>query len=102
MEYRDCRARAIYVAANNKVYAFKVPFPAMQLTSTVSRKVHGDAGPFDIILPAVECRSDGAGGDYTLVFTFSNNIESGNASVTSGPAVFRERPRLPETRSQLT
>ena len=74
----------IYVAANNKVYAFKVPFPAMQLTSTVSRKVHGDAGPFDITLPAVECRSDGAGGDYTLVFTFSNNIESGNASVTSG------------------
>ncbi len=56
----------------------------MQLTSTVSRKVHGDAGTFDITLPAVECRSDGAGGDYTLVFTFSNNIESGNASVTSG------------------
>ena len=74
----------IYVAGDNKVYAFKVPFPAFQLSSAVSRKTHGAAGDFDIALPGVECRSGGAPNDYTLVFTFSNNLESGNASVTSG------------------
>ncbi|MEP7014005.1 MAG: dockerin type I domain-containing protein [Verrucomicrobiota bacterium] len=74
----------IYYAANNKVYAFRVPVPSLSLSSTVSRKTHGAAGDFDISMPGVECRSGGASGDYTLVFTFSNNIESGNASVTSG------------------
>ena len=74
----------IYIAGDNKVYAFKVPFPALQLSSTVSRKTHGAAGDFDIALPGVECRSGGAGGDYTLVVTLSNNLVSGNASVTSG------------------
>jgi serine protease AprX len=57
------------------------------LTSAVSRKVHGAAGPFDIPMPltgepAVECRS--SGGNHTIVFTFDNNMMSGNASVTSG------------------
>ena len=74
----------IYIAGDNKVYAFKVPFPALQLGSVVSRKNHGAAGDFDIALPGVECRSGGAGGDYTLVVTLSNNLVSGNASVTSG------------------
>jgi hypothetical protein len=74
----------IYIAGDNKVYAFKVPFPAFQLSSAVSRKTHGGAGDFDISLPGVECRSGGATNDYTLLFTFSNNLESGNASVTSG------------------
>ena len=77
----------IYVAADNKVYAFNVPVPALQLTSTVSRKTHGAAGDFDIDLPltgepGVECRS--SGGNHTLVITFSNPMVSGNASVTSG------------------
>ena len=77
----------IYVAADNKVYAFNVPVPALQLTSAVSRKTHGGAGDFDIDLPltgepGVECRS--SGGNHTLVITFSNTMVSGNASVTSG------------------
>jgi plastocyanin len=60
---------------------------ALQLTSAVSRKVHGAAGPFDIALPlsgnpGVECRS--SGGNHTLVFTFSNNVTAGSASVTAG------------------
>src|SRR5437660_8344174 len=43
----------------------------VQLISAVSRKVHGNAGTFDISLPVVgprgiECRSGGANGDYTL------------------------------------
>ena len=74
----------IYVAGDNKVYAFKVPFPAFQLSSAVSRKTHDAAGDFDIALPGVECRSGGAGGDYTLVITFSNTLVSGNAMVTGG------------------
>jgi subtilisin family serine protease len=57
------------------------------LTSAVSRKTHGGAGAFDVLLPltgepGVECRS--SGGDHTLVFTFGNPMVSGNASVTSG------------------
>ena len=32
----------------------------------------------------MESRNGGAGGDHTLVFTFANNVVSGNASVSSG------------------
>jgi len=74
----------IFVAADNKVYSFSVPVTALSLGSAVSRKTHGGAGNFDILLPGVECRTGGATGDYTLVCTFSNNIESGNATVTGG------------------
>ena len=74
----------IYVAADNKVYSFSVPVAPLSVTSSVSRKTHGAAGPFDIPLPGVECRSGGGTGDYTLVCSFSNNLESGNASVTGG------------------
>ena len=60
---------------------------SLSLTSAVSRKTHGSAGNFDVPLPlagepGVECRS--SGGAHTLVFTFSNNVVSGNAAVTSG------------------
>ena len=79
----EARGR-IYLASDNKVYAFTVPIPALQVTSAVSRMTHTGAGTFDITLPGVECRSGGASGNYSLVFTFSNNLESGNASVTSG------------------
>ncbi len=84
----------IYIAGDNKVYAFKVPFPAFQLSSAVSRKTHGAAGDFDIALPGVECRSGGATNDYTLVFTFSNNLASGNASVTSGTGSVAGTPAI--------
>jgi hypothetical protein len=61
----------------------------MQLISAVSRKTHGNAGSFDIELPqtskpGIECRSGGATNDYTIVFTFANNVSVGGASVTSG------------------
>jgi hypothetical protein len=62
--------------------------PVLQLTAAVSRKMHGMAGTFDINLPltgplvGVECRS--SGGVHTLVFTFTNNVISGNATVTDG------------------
>lgn len=83
----------IYYAADNRVYAFKVPFNALTLSSAVSRKDHGGT-PFDISLPGVECRSGGANGDYTLRFTFSNNVESGNASVTSGTGSVSGSPQF--------
>ena len=87
----------IYYATDNKVYAFKVPMAALALTSVVSRKTHGAAGDFDIVLPpsgdpGVECRSGGAGGDYKFVFTFTNDVKSGNASVDAGVATVSGAP----------
>jgi hypothetical protein len=60
------------------------------LSTAVSRKTHGAAGDFDVALPlfvspgGIECRSGGATNDYELVFTFSNNVESGTATIDSG------------------
>ena len=60
------------------------------LSAVVSRKTHGDAGTFDVNLPltggpGIECRSGGANSDYTLVFTFVDQLASvDTASVTSG------------------
>jgi Dockerin type I domain len=73
---------------NGATHAYAM-VPALQLTLAVSRKTHGGAGTFDIPLPlsgspGVECRTGGGTGDYTLVFTFTNNVTSGNASVTGG------------------
>jgi hypothetical protein len=54
--------------------------PSLQLSSVVSRKVHGSAGTFDIDLPltgtrGIECRAPGQTGTpgvgYKLVFTFA-------------------------------
>jgi Dockerin type I domain len=61
----------------------------MQLTSVVSRKIHGSAGTFDVDLPetgkaGIECRSGGASDDYTLVFTFANNVIVQGATVFTG------------------
>jgi hypothetical protein len=62
-----------------------LPHP-LQLEAAVSRKTHG-ATAFDINLPltgepGLECRN--GAGNYVLVFTFSNNVVSGTASVTGG------------------
>jgi hypothetical protein len=45
----------------------------------VSRKVHGSAGTFDVDLPlsvnpGIESRGGGPNGDYSLVFTFANDL----------------------------
>ena len=61
--------------------------PGLQPTGAVSRKTQGGAFAFDINLPlsgepGVECRS--SGGNYTQVFTFTNNVTSGSAAVTAG------------------
>jgi Dockerin type I domain len=69
------------------------PTAPLQISTVVSRKTHGAAGNFDINLPlsgtpGLESRV----GDYTLVATFSNNIVSGNASVTSGVGTVNGSP----------
>ena len=64
---------------HTRIGKFRMTAP-LALTSAVSRKVHTGAGTFDISLPGVECRS----GDPTIVVTFSNNVVSGTAAVTSG------------------
>jgi hypothetical protein len=61
----------------------------MQVVSSVSRKTHGRAGTFDVNLPqtpkpGIECRSGGMRNDYTVVFTFANNVSIQGANVTSG------------------
>ena len=73
--------------------AIQAPTPdscnPLTFVSAVSRKTHGAAGTFDINLPlsgspGIECRTGGANGDHTIVFTFTNDIVSGNAAVTAG------------------
>ena len=61
---------------------------ALGLTSAVSRKTHG-GNQFDIALPGVEGRS---GPNHSLVFTFSNPVASGQASVTRGTGTVSGTP----------
>jgi hypothetical protein len=67
------------------------------LTRVDSVKTHGVAGPLNVQLQndattqprGVECRTGGATNDYTIVFTFQNNLvttdTSTAASIVSGP-----------------
>jgi hypothetical protein len=61
---------------------------ALELKSAVSRKTHNGTA-FDIALPAVESRG---GPNHLLVFTFSNPVVSGNASVTEGTGTVSGSP----------
>jgi hypothetical protein len=68
-----------------------VQLKAVPLNAVVSRMTHGSAGTFDVDLltgiRGIECRSGGANGDYTLIFTFANPLTRvDGASVTSGTA----------------
>jgi hypothetical protein len=60
---------------------------ALQVTGATSPMAHGGAGTFAIPLPltgepGVECRS--SSGSHTMLFSFSNDVVSGSASVTDG------------------
>jgi hypothetical protein len=64
------------------------PIQGPTLTSAVSRKVHGSAGTFDLNLPlsgtrGVECRSGGANGNHSIVFTFSDPITAVDSAVVT-------------------
>ncbi len=76
--------------------AFVWPLPSgplqtpVQLTKVASRKAHG-ANTFDLDLglsgTGVECRSGGANGDYTVVFTFADTLTNvSGASISGGTA----------------
>jgi hypothetical protein len=71
---------------------------ALRALGAVSRKTHGTAGDFDVLLPitgtpGIECRNGGATNDYQLVVTFNTavsvagtpqaQVSSGNAQVGS-------------------
>ena len=80
-------------------FMIRTTAPALALNTAVSRKTHGLAGTFDIDLPlsgaaGVECRTSGATGDHSIVFTFSNAIASGTATVTSGTASIAGSPAI--------
>ena len=62
--------------------------PPPVLQSAVSRMTHGGAGTFNMPMPlsgspGIEPRSDGTG-NYTIVLTFDQAVNSGSASVASG------------------
>ena len=79
-----------YNATNIRLVAPALP---LQMTAAASRKTHGPAGPFDVNLLAtepVECRA--SGGEHTLVFTFTNYLVSGGASVSTGTATIAGSP----------
>jgi hypothetical protein len=63
------------------------------LSRVVSELTHGNAGAFDVDLTSgngIECRSGGANGDYTLVFTFVNALTTVNgATIMSGTGSVR-------------
>jgi PKD repeat protein len=77
-------------------------------TPVVSRMTHSTAGRFDVNLPltgtrGVECRSGGASGNYTLVFTFANNLTSvDSATVTSGAGTVSGTVQGPNAGLSLT
>ena len=64
----------------------------VQLVSAVSRKTHGGAGTFDVDLPltgspGIECRTGGASGNYTVIFTFLNTVTNCGTAGTAGGSV---------------
>jgi M6 family metalloprotease-like protein len=67
------------------------------VTPIVSRIEHGPAGTFDVDLPAtgspgIECRSGGAGNNYTLVYHFANPLTSvDSATVSQGTGTITSR-----------
>jgi hypothetical protein len=83
-------------APRSELFAVGIPF---DLVSVVSRKTHGSAGDFDINMPltgtpSVECRSGGASGNHTLVFTFKSNLAGGEVSVTGGGGAISGTPTM--------
>jgi hypothetical protein len=87
----DITADASYALAGNASCA-----KSLSVLSVVSAKIHGNAGEFDIPLPftgntspaGVECRSGGANGSFSVVFSFLNPLASvGGATISGSGAI---------------
>jgi hypothetical protein len=82
----NCWAAGYYWDDNSVAHTLTEHYiapPPVQLNAVVSRKTHDSAGTFDIDLPltgspGIECRSGGANGDHTLVFSFLNTLNASN------------------------
>jgi Fibronectin type III domain/Dockerin type I domain len=88
----DITGDGSYTLAGNASCALPVPF-----LGAASRKTHGTAGTFDVGLPltgnpGIECRTGGANGDFTVVFTFANAITSVGSVDSSGGSVGSSGP----------
>lgn len=71
--------------------------PAPAFVSAVSRMPHGDAGDFDIPLPAsstpgVENRRSSMGGALHLIFSFDQDVANPNVSITGGSGAVQGTP----------
>jgi arylsulfate sulfotransferase len=71
------------------VHLEEMQFTTLVPPTAVSRKSHGSAGTFNILLPltgtpGVECRSGGASGTYRVVVTFASPVTITTATVTPG------------------
>jgi len=83
---------AILGGNNTSCFLYAVDTGNAVLQNAVSRKTHGSAGSFDVDLPltgtsGIECRTGGATNDYTMIVTFSGNVNvtgSPQAQVTLG------------------
>ena len=81
---------------NGATHAYAM-VPKLSLAAAVARKIHGSAGTFDVVLPltgnaAVEGRDGPVAGVHTVVFTFSNPVVSGTATVSSGTGMVSGSP----------
>ena len=81
----------VYVADQTNC-SIRVGAQPVQPLAAVSRKMHGNAGTFDIDLPlinkpGIECRSGGVNSDYTIVLNFMNAVSIESASFVAGAGV---------------
>ena len=82
----------INVNWHTRIGSFKFPQcvspSSVPILDVVSRKVHGDAGTFDVDLPltgtGIEPRSGGPSGNYQIVVTFSAPVTFTGADTTCG------------------
>jgi hypothetical protein len=80
----DCWAAGYYWDDNSVAHTLTEHYtapPPVALDAVVSRKTHGSAGTFDVDLPltgtpGIECRSGGANGEHTLVFSLLNSLNT--------------------------
>lgn len=88
VQHFEARFLALLILALSVISGFGNPVAPL---SAVSRKTHGTAGVFDVVLPltgptGVECRSGGSSGNHQMIVTFAAPVTFTSASVTSGIA----------------